>query len=223
MSKVRCSSCGAVFSSHKKNCPECGRERNKGGARLKPGAAGGNGRNVLIIVLIIAIILCLVILAKLLFFSGKPAADPDTPTPPVTDTNPDNTGDNLDLPTIIDVDGINGGNTDTPGTPDTPYTPDTPDTPVVPDTPETVTVTGIKLNTLYDNANSCYDAALSKGEKFQFKATTTPEGEAVTWAVENTNIATVTEDGAITAVASGTTKMTVTAGGYTVECVIRVK
>ena len=86
----------------------------------------------------------------------------------------------------------------------------------------TVTVTGIKLNTLYDSSNSRYDATLSKGETFQFKATTTPADQAVTWTMENPDVATVTDTGSVTAVSSGSTKMTVTAGGYTVECIIRV-
>jgi len=220
MSKVRCSACGAVFSSRRNSCPECNHPRNRGGARLKEGSGSSKGRTFLIVILILAIVLCLVILAVLLF-GGQNSNTDTTPNNQVEEN-----GDDLNLPSVIDVDGINeGANNGETTTPDdntttTPVTPPDDDTTVEP-TP-TVTVTDIKLNTLYDSANACYDATLPFGSSFQFTARTTPADQEVTWSIDKTTVAQVDETGYVTAVGRGQCTMTVTSGGHTVTCILRV-
>ena len=88
-----------------------------------------------------------------------------------------------------------------------------------------VTVNGKVTAITLDCGNA---AKVWKGETLQIKATVTPEtalDKTVTWASSNTEVATVTADGLVTAVADGQTTITVTAndgGGVKAECVITV-
>ncbi|MGX8728329.1 MAG: Ig-like domain-containing protein, partial [Lachnospiraceae bacterium] len=83
----------------------------------------------------------------------------------------------------------------------------------------TVTVKDAESITL--NAKS---KALYVGLTFQLKATVTPSGTAVTWKSSNTKVAKVSTKGLVTAVRSGTCKISATTkGGKTATCTITVK
>ena len=85
--------------------------------------------------------------------------------------------------------------------------------------PEVVPVTGVTLNQTA--------VTLDIDQSITLKATVAPENatnKAVTWASDNTGVATVDENGKVTAVAAGTANITVTTadGGKTATCAVTV-
>ena len=88
------------------------------------------------------------------------------------------------------------------------------------ETPDTdVSVTGVSLNKT--------TLELEEGEEETLVATVLPEGatnKEVEWKSDNTDVATVDENGKVTAVKAGEAKITVTTkdGGYTDECAVTV-
>lgn len=81
-----------------------------------------------------------------------------------------------------------------------------------------IPMTGIELDKVTDTLN--------KGEEVQLTATCKPEDTTeashISWASSNDNVATVDQDGKVTAVGVGTANITASAGGYTATCKITV-
>ena len=68
-------------------------------------------------------------------------------------------------------------------------------------------------------------AKMTVGEKVQLKATVFPSNAAdktIAWTSSSTSVASVSEDGWVTAVAAGTATITATAGGKTASCTVAV-
>lgn len=65
------------------------------------------------------------------------------------------------------------------------------------------------------------DFTLAVGEKFQLKSTGTTTAQ--TWSSSNPNVATVSNDGTVTGVASGMTTVTMSYDGNSITCIVRVK
>ena len=63
----------------------------------------------------------------------------------------------------------------------------------------------------------------SAGSSHTLKATVQPSGQKVTFASGNEKVATVDQNGKVTAVAPGTAKITVTAGDLTATCIVRCR
>ena len=63
----------------------------------------------------------------------------------------------------------------------------------------------------------------SAGSSHTLKATVRPSGQKVTFTSGNPSVATVDENGKVTAVAPGTAKITVTAGDLTAACIVRCR
>ena len=63
----------------------------------------------------------------------------------------------------------------------------------------------------------------SAGSSHTLKATVQPSGQKVTFTSGNEKVATVDQNGKVTAVAPGTAKITVTAGGLTATCIVRCR
>ena len=61
------------------------------------------------------------------------------------------------------------------------------------------------------------------GSSYTLEATVTPAGQKVTFTSGNPEVATVDENGKVTAVAPGTAKITVTAGDLTATCIVRCR
>ncbi|MBR1445186.1 MAG: Ig domain-containing protein [Firmicutes bacterium] len=81
-----------------------------------------------------------------------------------------------------------------------------------------VAVTGIELNKA--------STEIKVGENETLTATVSPEDatdKTVTWESSNTSVATVDENGKVTAVAAGTANITATAGDKTATCAVTVK
>ena len=63
----------------------------------------------------------------------------------------------------------------------------------------------------------------SAGSSHTLKATVQPSGQKVTFTSGNEKVATVDQNGKVTAVAPGTAKITVTAGDLTATCIVRCR
>ena len=63
----------------------------------------------------------------------------------------------------------------------------------------------------------------SAGSSHTLKATVTPAGQKVTFTSGNEKVATVDQNGKVTAVAPGTAKITATAGDLTATCIVRCR
>ena len=63
----------------------------------------------------------------------------------------------------------------------------------------------------------------SAGSSHTLKATVQPSGQNVTFTSGNEEVATVDQNGKVTAVAPGTAKITVTAGDLTATCIVRCR
>ena len=65
------------------------------------------------------------------------------------------------------------------------------------------------------------DMTMPAGTTYQLKVSGT--SSAVTWAIEDTSIATIDGDGTVHFVKKGTTTATATVDGKTLKCIVRVK
>lgn len=64
---------------------------------------------------------------------------------------------------------------------------------------------------------------MSPGQTWQLNATVVPEGASVTWGSSQTSVATVDQEGKVTAVGIGETFVKATAGDKTAECLVKVE
>ena len=210
MSMVRCSQCGTAFSSYRTACPNCGAERNKGGARLKK-KSGPDVRLIITIVLILAVIACIIILATMIFGGDSDAELPDSPPgngdliqDPDDDTfiDPDNTQD-------PDSGNQTGSDNDTDSGETDPPVP-------------SATVDSISLNIQWYESINGYEASFVVGQTFTFRATTSPDTVDVVWASEDSSIMQIDESGNAVAMGQGVTAITATYEDITVKCTVRV-
>jgi len=65
------------------------------------------------------------------------------------------------------------------------------------------------------------DMTLAKGESWQMKVS--GASGTVTWSIADTSVATISGDGVVKGIASGTTTLTATVDGQTLKCIVRVK
>lgn len=210
MSMVRCSQCGTAFSSYRTACPNCGAERNKGGARLKK-KGGPDVRLIVTIVLILAVIACIITLAVMIFGGSKEPDPADTGEPPVS---------NDDKLTDPDDENTGGSSAIRPGNPFEDPDNNTPSDPE-PVTPE-FTVDSISLNVQWYASINGYEASFVVGETFTFKATTSPDTVDVVWATGDSSIMQIDDSGNVVAMGRGVTEITATYEDLTVSCTVRV-
>ncbi len=242
---VKCPYCGEMYSTTYKHCPFCNEDgtgswdepvkdedyyeedTSRGGKRLAGGGRKG-GKNISVGTIIYGVIsLALIIAAagivisivRPLFGSGKPAStqQPNT-TQAVIGTVPGGDGEQ----------GIQGDQTQQPAAPDDGQMATEPTTPAVattaPQTMNTATPsvdivdpTSFKLN----REDFTLDHA---GETFQMKATYTPaDAQAdISWRSSDPNVASVSWNGVVTAVAPGTVTVTATVTGAGEQsCIVR--
>ncbi len=199
--EVKCGRCDRRYSALRSRCPHCGARKNRDG---KASTVENNTRWQVIVgaVVLLAIIAAAVILITTSLKNREPEpSNTSRPTPPTASS-----GVNV-------VDGTDPTPTALPGDEPTP-TPTAPPTPTP--TPEPV-VNSITL--------SSSDFTLFRiGEQYTIQATISPAGTKATivWISEDPDVATVDENGTVTAVDHGTTKVSATAGGVIQECIVRV-
>lgn len=213
MDLEKCPRCGEEYSSSYRRCPFCEEEerprkvKNKmrSGHRVTEKKKTYSGRGALIIVLL----LVLALLTWVLFGEKIVArfAKSEEPEPPVEDVTPppEVTDDPFYDPSVGDGTG-EGTNADDPNA-------------VV---PPTVDHPSVNENTDVSNAKlSSEDFTLKVGESTQLKVTGTDA--AAVWSSRDPTVAVVGNSGLVTAINPGTTTITATVGGKTLEGIARVK
>ncbi|MBR5701975.1 MAG: Ig-like domain-containing protein [Oscillospiraceae bacterium] len=193
---VKCGRCDKHYSSIHSKCPYCGAKKNRDGKT----ASGANNTRWQVIVGLVVLILIIVAVVVLLAMSLKDRdPEPGHTSKPVASASP-----------------TNGVSTVTANPSATPAAPTNTPKPTPEPTPEPV-VNSIVLNR--------EDFTLSNpGDTFQMVATISPAQSTakIIWISEDTDVATVDENGLVTAVNHGSTKVSATAGGVTKECIVRV-
>lgn len=196
--EVKCARCDRRYSGLRRKCPYCGSRKNRGGKRM---AEPDNGMLRVVVggVLLLAILVAVIVII-VNSLSGDGEGD-TSPTPPVTSGVSDNS--NGTSPTL---------NVTDPDNPD-----DTEPSDPVNTEPVTSTVQSITLNRP--------DFTLSTiGEQWNLGATVVPAdtGLTITWVSSNPSIASVNQDGTVTAISKGTVTVAATVGDKTAECIVRV-
>ncbi len=193
---VKCGRCDKHYSSIHSKCPYCGAKKNRDGKT----ASGANNTRWQVIVGLVVLILIIVAVVVLLAMSLKDRdPEPGHTSKPAASASP-----------------TNGVSTVTANPSATPVAPTNTPQPTPEPTPEPV-VNSIVLNR--------EDFTLpNPGDTFQMVATISPAQSTakIIWISEDTDVATVDENGLVTAVNHGYTKVSATAGGVTKECIVRV-
>lgn len=206
----KCPRCGEEYSSSYRRCPFCEEEdrprkvKNKmrSGRRVTDKKKTYSGRSALIIILL----LVLALLTWVLFGEKlvERFAKPEEPEPPVADVTP---------PTEVNDDPFYDPNVgDSTGDVSDPNAAE----------PPSVDVPSVDTNTDVSNAKlSSEDFTLRVGESTQLTVTGTDA--AAVWSSKDPTVAVVGSSGLVTAINPGTTTITATVGGKTLESVARVK
>lgn len=200
--EVKCGRCDRRYSALRSRCPHCGARKNRDG-KASTVESGTRWQVIVGAVVLLAIIAAAIILITTSLKNKEPEPGGSTKAPA---SAPPSSGVHV-------VDGTDPTPTALPGEEPTP-TPTAPPTPTP--TPEPV-VNSITL--------SRSDFTLSHiGEQYTIQATISPAGTKVNivWISEDPDVATVDENGTVTAVDHGTTKVSATAGGVIQECIVRV-
>jgi len=193
---VKCGRCDKHYSSIHSKCPYCGAKKNRDGKTVK---INNTGWQVIVgLVVLILIIVAVVVLLAMSLKDREPEPGGATAKPAVS-ASPSN-----------------GVSTVTANPSASPAAPTHTPQPTPEPTPEPV-VNSIVLNR--------EDFTLSNpGDTFQMVATISPAQVQVDiiWISEDPDVATIDENGLVTAVNHGSTKVSATAGGVTKECIVRV-
>ena len=200
--EVKCGRCDRRYSALRSRCPHCGARKNRDG-KASTVESGTRWQVIVGAVVLLAIIAAAILLITTSLKNKEPEPGGSTKAP---SSAPPSSGVHV-------VDGTDPTPTALPGEEPTP-TPTAPPTPTP--TPEPV-VNSITL--------SRSDFTLSHiGEQYTIQATISPAGTKVNivWISEDPDVATVDENGTVTAVDHGTTKVSATAGGVIQECIVRV-
>ena len=221
MDLIRCPQCGEQYSSSYPRCPFCEEEDDSGSRRLRyrpkrhiadrqktQSARGG---------MIVVLVAVLALLSWYLFGDsiapgGKTNEEGNTPPaqngqPSVPANNP-NASDPFFEDPNGEGDNPSGAGEPSGGEEGNPSV--EPQPPVV----ENVDVSGAKLNR--DDFTLGYE-----GEKFTIELSGTEA--APTWSIDNPNVATITANGTVTAVANGNTTVHCKVGSRDLACTVRVR
>ncbi len=190
--EIKCRRCDRRYSAIRSRCPYCGARKKRAGK--SDGDGDGKGKIIIGIILLAIIIIAVAVLVYM-SLSGKTfGKSSPTPTPTAASTPKTSA-------------------TPSPKASTTPTPAPTPTQTPVP----SAAVTSITL--------SRTDFTLASiGETWVLYATLTPSNttQTVKWTSDDPKIATVSTTGLVTAVGSGTTKITAEAGSVKAECVVRV-
>ena len=208
--EVKCERCDRRYSAIHAKCPHCGARRNKDG---KDASEGGSKLPAIIYAIVLIAVVAAVIILVCSAVRGK---------------NGDLSGAKYTPPVHSD----NGGVSSVPGTDPTPsQQPDDGtgdvggDTTVTPSPEPTPETTPAPETTVDSITLDLTDFTLSEiGAQWPIKATLSPSGSEaeIKWISENPSVATVDENGMVTAVNKGTTTVSATAGGVIAECIVRI-
>lgn len=201
--EVKCGRCDRRYSALRSRCPHCGARKNRDGKTVST-QGDRKWTTLVFLILLVAIIAAVVILVCTALKNRAPENSGGTKTPAPSPSA--SAG-------VSTVDGKDPTGSAPPST--EPSTEPTAE-PTPPVTPEPV-VNSISL--------SREDFTLSNiGDTYTINATLSPAGTSaeIIWISENPDVATVDQNGLVTAVDHGNTIVSATAGGITKECIVRV-
>ncbi len=198
--EVKCGRCDRRYSALRSRCPHCGARKNRDGKTAAP-EEGARWQMIVGAIVLLAIIAAAIILITTSLKNKEPESTDHTPPPPTASSG------------VSSVEGTNPTPAALPGEEPTP-------TPTAPPTPTPTPAPIVNAITL----NRSDFTLFRVGETFQMEATVSPAGTKVDliWISENPKVATVDENGLVTAVDRGTTIVSASAGGITQECIVRV-
>jgi hypothetical protein len=222
---IHCEYCGEDYAASYKHCPFCDEmgddfydeeERPRGGKRLLGGSAprgGGYGGppsllkiigTVISLALIVAAVIIVISIIKPLVDKGQTTSPPSSPA--VTDSA-------SPAPSQSETPAPEDTPTQSPAPTDSPQASPEPSEEI----PASQTATGFTIN----RSDFTLSAA---GDKWDLDPTFTPSGTTgtITWVSDKPEVATVDENGVVTAVNKGTANITATmAGGFSQSCIVR--
>ena len=210
MSMRRCPVCHEMYSDTYRNCPFCeetaalkrGKKiQRRGGRRVARGGFDPSGA-------IITLLLLAVLGAGVYFFFGDAIAQSFGIRESTENVNPGGTEQQGDPAQEPDTD--QPTDTDPTQDPDT----DQPVTPVTPD-PPSPPVSPVQL--------AKDDVTVSDSLGLSAKLKVSGGSGTYSWSSSNSSIVTVSPEGVITGVSSGTATVTVTDGNTSAQCIVRVK
>lgn len=211
---VKCGRCDRRYSVLRGKCPYCGARRSKAGKRV-----GGSDSSTWKLVVGLLILLVLIVAVVVLLVTTL--AGEESNKPPVIDD---------EGPTYNQGDGVD--NLDDDNDPDLPDEPIIPDEPTTPDDSADVgqAITSVIMKCFGSELSKSagtdanYDISMGVGDVLNISYETTPvvEDADVKWESADENIIMVLQSGQVTAVGTGTTKLTLTVNGATAVCIVRV-
>lgn len=218
VSEVKCGRCDRRYSGFRSRCPYCGARRNKRGKH-----AGDSDNAKAKIIIGILLILVVIAATMILLFSSlpqKPSAGAQPSETPTASASASTSGGSASA-----VSGSDNANASAP--PDASANASASPASASPgaSAPPSPGASGAVTQVVVTYAGKATnDITMKIGEVDQLAFTATPasSGATGTWKSSDETIFTVTQDGKVTAVAKGTGTLTVTVGGVSGECTIRV-
>jgi hypothetical protein len=190
MGNIRCKNCNEEFSSKEKYCPGCGEKKPTGGKRVKK-SSSSVGKIIAAVVLIVLVIIVVILLVKVLGSGNSAKTNDDGSQTGSIIQQDSSTG-------TEDTNNITGGSTDSGS-----------------DTTNVISLESVALDitevTLRDGDNTV-----------QLSAAAYPEGIEATfkWVSSDPSVATVDENGFVTAVGQGTASINVYCEDKTAACTV---
>ncbi|MBQ9720366.1 MAG: Ig-like domain-containing protein [Oscillospiraceae bacterium] len=230
MNLVKCPQCGELYSPSYPRCPFCeedgeidskGKSKPKrriGGQRAGQSARGGL---IVVLVLVLALLSWYLFRGNIIRRGKDTAATPDSTQSQTETTEPEGPS----VPAINPTDTVKADGTD--GTPEKSDGENTTDGSKSGESNDTTTVPAVEPS-LQENVDVS-KAQLNKsdftlsfaGEKYTIKLSGTDAKP--TWSIDNANVATLSSDGTVTAVANGNTTVHCKVGDRDLTCTVRVR
>lgn len=215
ISEVKCPRCDKRFSGLRLRCPYCGARRGSSG---KHASENDNSKGKLIIGILLLVIL--IVAVVVLVVTSTKDADKDLDANP---TGSDDVGPSDPEDGIVTVPGNNDDYTPPPTTDDGVID----DGPGVSAAIQSIVLQYNGRDIQREESSGKQDFMMSVGEDIQLTAKITPtpaEDEVVdvSWESSNESVFMVVKTGKVTAIGKGTATLTVTVGGVSTECIVRV-
>ena len=247
MDLIKCPRCGEEFSPSYRKCPFCEEgdhprrvkyNSGKSGRRVSDKKQTHSARGAMAGVLVVVLLLLswslfgdkLVAKINADKTPGTEQTDGQTPDdgaaadPSGTDADPNGANGDTTVPPDADTD-PNGGDAPDPNAQPQPGDTTTPDTTTPDTTAPTVDASSLSIRTnvgttLSRDASGSFDCTIKKSESI--KLTVSGTDAAAAWSVADASVLTISADGGITPLKTGTTNVTASVGGAVLTIIVRV-
>ena len=207
ISEVKCARCDRKYSGFRTRCPYCGARRSQRG---KHAAENDNTKGKLLLGIIFLVVLIAVVIVLVISSNNKNPSRTDTPGSSTSNLTSDQ--------------GVSSVEGTSPAPSSSPKATQAPEASPSPSATPAASVQSIGIYYLGEEKE---DVTLSIGEVIDFDCEIEPEGAVdeknIKWASSDEDAFVVLQTGEVTAI--GTTdgaELTVTAGGKTATCIIRI-